>query len=45
VTNQMGRIEGDFEKGLADGAEESLRLVAAVARAYEAQQTSVQAEC
>jgi len=42
VTNQMGRIEGDFEKGLADGAEESLRLVAAVARAYEAQQTSVQ---
>ena len=34
VTNQMGRIEGDFEKGLADGAEESLRLIAAVARAY-----------
>ena len=25
VTNQMGRIEGDFEKGVADGAEESLR--------------------
>jgi len=43
VTNQMGRIEGDFEKGLADGAEESLRLIAAVARAYEAQQASAQA--
>ena len=39
VTNRMGRIEGDFEKGLADGAEESLRLIAAAARAYEAQRT------
>src|SRR3989304_4821216 len=27
VTNQMGRIEGDFEKGAADGAEESLRVI------------------
>ncbi len=27
VTNQMGRIEGDFEKGVADGAEESLRVI------------------
>ena len=27
VTNQMGRIEGDFEKGLADGAEGSLRVI------------------
>jgi len=35
VTNQLGRIEGDFEKGAADGAEESLKLIAAVARAYE----------
>lgn len=34
VTNQMGRIEGDFEKGVADGAEESLKLIATVARAY-----------
>lgn len=34
VTNQMGRIEGDFEKGVADGAEKSLKLIAAVARAY-----------
>jgi purine-nucleoside phosphorylase len=30
VTNQMGRIEGDFEKGIADGAEESLRLISLV---------------
>jgi uridine phosphorylase len=35
VTNQMGRIEGDFEKGVADGAEESLKLIATVARVYE----------
>ena len=32
VTNQMGQIEGDFEKGAADGAEESLRLIGLVAR-------------
>jgi hypothetical protein len=25
--HQMGRIEGDFEKGSADGAKESLRVV------------------
>jgi len=31
VTNQMGRVEGDFEKGIADGAEESLRLISLVA--------------
>ncbi|WP_372523678.1 nucleoside phosphorylase [Sulfuricaulis sp.] len=35
VTNQLGRIEGDFEKGAADGTEESLKLIASVARAYE----------
>jgi nucleoside phosphorylase len=34
VTNQMGQIEGDFEKGLADGAEESLRLISLVARRW-----------
>jgi uridine phosphorylase len=27
VTNQMGRIEGDFEKGVSDGAEESLKVI------------------
>jgi uridine phosphorylase len=31
VTNQMGRIEGDFEKGALDGAQESLKLISAVA--------------
>ena len=34
VTNQMGRIEGDFEKGVADGAEESLRVITSIARAW-----------
>jgi uridine phosphorylase len=34
VTNQMGRIEGDFEKGAADGAEESLRVIALAARRW-----------
>jgi purine-nucleoside phosphorylase len=33
VTNQMAVIEGDFEKGEADGARDSLDLIAAVARA------------
>lgn len=27
VTNQMGRIEGDFEKGAAAGAEEALQVI------------------
>jgi len=40
VTNQMGRIEGDFEKGLADGAEESLRLFTLVARHWLDEETS-----
>lgn len=34
VTNQMGRIEGDFEKGVADGAEESLEVISRVARRW-----------
>ena len=32
VTNQMARVEGDFEKGEQDGARDSLALIAAVAR-------------
>ena len=32
VTNQMGRVEGDFEKGEADGATQALELIATVAR-------------
>jgi uridine phosphorylase len=36
VTNQMGRIEGDFEKGAADGAEQSLQVISiAAGRWYE----------
>ena len=37
VTNQMGQVEGDFEKGLADGAEESLRLISRVVRRWHGQ--------
>ena len=32
VTNQMGRIEGDFEKGAEDGTAEALAVVTATAR-------------
>ena len=34
VTNQLGRIEGDFEKGAGNGAQDSLDLVAAFAAAW-----------
>ncbi|WP_291846630.1 nucleoside phosphorylase [Bradyrhizobium sp.] len=34
VTNQMGRVEGDFEKGVADGAEESLKVIALAAAGW-----------
>ncbi len=33
VTNQMAVVEGDFEKGEADGARDSLDVIAATARA------------
>jgi uridine phosphorylase len=36
VTNQMGRIEGDFEKGAAEGAEQSLHVIAQTACAWRA---------
>lgn len=32
VTNQMGQVEGDFEKGEADGATESLKIVVMAAK-------------
>ena len=32
VTNQMGKIEGDFEKGHADGTTDALRIVVETAR-------------
>ncbi len=34
VTNQMAVTSGDFEKGEADGAEASLKVVGAIARAW-----------
>jgi uridine phosphorylase len=34
VTNQMGRVEGDFEKGADDGAGASLKVVAGIARGW-----------
>jgi uridine phosphorylase len=34
VTNQMGRVEGDFEKGAAGGAEESLRVLSLIAKSW-----------
>lgn len=40
VTNQMGRIEGDFEKGAADGAEESLKVISLVAGRWRAAKPS-----
>jgi hypothetical protein len=33
VTNAMGRDEGDFEKGEADGTAEVLRILAVLSRA------------
>jgi len=37
VTNQMGRVEGDFEKGAADGAEESLKVISLIACRWRAE--------
>jgi uridine phosphorylase len=34
VTNQMAQVEGDFEKGDANGARDALNLIAATARAW-----------
>ncbi len=34
VTNQMGMVEGDFEKGDADGAEEALKAISLIATRY-----------
>jgi len=44
VTNQMGRVEGDFEKGEAAGASDALMLIARLAAAWSpAQETSTAA--
>lgn len=34
VTNQMGRIEGDFEKGAANGTRDSLELISLIANGW-----------
>jgi uridine phosphorylase len=34
VTNQMARIEGDFEKGEADGSVDALAVIQAAAKAW-----------
>ena len=34
VTNQMGTVEGDFEKGEADGSRDALELISTVSRAW-----------
>lgn len=34
VTNQMGQVEGDFEKGASDGAEQSLRIIRLIANEW-----------
>jgi uridine phosphorylase len=34
VTNQMGSIEGDFEKGLVNGGYEAMQLIYAAAKAW-----------
>ncbi len=40
VTNQMGQIEGDFEKGVADGAEESLKVIALIGASWRAKRNN-----
>ena len=34
VTNQMGRVDGDFEKGEADGTVDALAVIVAAARRF-----------
>ena len=40
VTNQMGRIDEDFEKGMSEGAEESLRVISLMADRWREANTS-----
>ena len=40
VTNQMGNVEGDFEKGEGDGSQDTLQLVVATAKACLSGSTS-----
>jgi uridine phosphorylase len=43
VTNQLARVERDFEKGAHNGAEAALRVVAALARAWLDREEAVRA--
>jgi uridine phosphorylase len=43
VTNQLGCVEGDFEKGIDDGAGASLALVAALAAGWRTEHAQVTA--
>jgi hypothetical protein len=43
ITNQMGRVDGDFEKGAADGDEESLRVISLVGQAWQERNSSMRA--
>ena len=40
VTNQMARVEGDFEKGFTDGAEESLKVIALAVASWRAKRNN-----
>src|SRR6185437_10403105 len=42
VTNQMGRIEEDFEKGMSEGAEASLRVIALTAERWRNKNASIE---
>jgi uridine phosphorylase len=44
VTNQMGRVDGDFEKGEADGMFAALQIVVAAARAIAASDPTLRLE-
>jgi uridine phosphorylase len=41
VTNRMARIKGDFEKGIADGSQDALRVIALIAHAWMSHQPAV----
>ena len=43
ITNQLGRVERDFEKGEHNGAEAALRVIAALARGWLAREDSLRA--
>ena len=36
VTNRLGNVEGDFEKGEEEGSREALQLIAATVRVWSA---------